>query len=70
MYEVPPCMTSEKGKILVWSEYYNQFGIYQLSCVFLSEPWQNNLSNPEAYSELCQTSQMECFAKLSVAKSC
>ena len=25
---------------------------------------QNSLSNPEAYSEPCQTSKMECFAKI------
>ena len=33
------------------------------SCVSLLELWQNNLSKPETYSELCQTSEMECFAK-------
>ena len=32
-----------KRKFLVWSEYYNQFGIYQPSGVFLLEPWQSNL---------------------------
>ena len=58
-----------KGKSLVWSEYYNQFGIYQPSRVSLIEPRQSNLSNPEAYSELCQTSKMECFAKYSMTKS-
>ena len=26
--------------------------MYQPSCVSLLEPWQSNLSNPEAYSEL------------------
>ena len=30
----------------------------------LLEPQQNNLSNPEAYSEPCQTSKMGCFAKI------
>ena len=52
-----------KGKFLVSSEYYNQFGIYQPSfpCI---QPRQSNLSNPEAYSEPCQTSKMECFAKI------
>ena len=30
------------------------------SCVSLLEPWQNNLSNPEAYSEPCQTSKIGC----------
>ena len=47
-----------KGKFLVWSEYYNQFGIYQPSRISLLEPRQNNLSNPEAYSEPCQASKM------------
>ena len=28
------------------------------------EPLQNNLSNPEAYSEPCQISKIECFAKV------
>ena len=28
------------------------------------EPWQDNLSNPEAYSEPCQISKMEFFAKI------
>ena len=48
-----------KGKFLIWSEYYNQFGIYQPSHVSLSEPQQTNLSNSEAYPEPCQTSKME-----------
>ena len=52
-----------KGKFLVWSEYDNQFGIYQTSCVLL-EPQQNNLSNPEVYSEPCQASKMECFGEI------
>ena len=30
----------------------------------LLKPQQNNLSNPEAYSELCQTSKMEWFRKI------
>ena len=34
------------------------------SLVSLLEPRQNNLSNPDAYSELCQTSKMEFFAKI------
>ena len=34
------------------------------SRVSLIEPRQNNLSNPEAYSELCQTPKMEYFAKI------
>ena len=53
-----------KGKILIWSEYYNQFGIYQRSHVSSLEPQQNNLSNPEAYSQPCQTSKIEFFAKI------
>ena len=53
-----------KEKFLVWSEYYSQFGIYQLSQVSLLESQQSNLSNPEAYSELCQTYNMECFPKI------
>ena len=47
-----------KGKFLVWSEYYNQFGIYQPSFVLPIEPQQNNLNNPEAYSKPCQTFKM------------
>ena len=46
-----------KGKFLVQSEYYNQFGIYQPS-------WQLNLSNPEAYSEPCQISKVEFLTKI------
>ena len=53
-----------KGKFLVWSEYYNQFGIYQPSRVSLLKPWKNNLSDPEAYPEPCQTSKMDCFVKI------
>ena len=33
-----------KGKILIWWEYYNQWGIYQRSRVSLLEPGQNSLS--------------------------
>ena len=58
-----------RGKFLVWSKYYNQFGIYQSSCVSLLEQ-QSNLSNPETYSEPCQTSKIECFAKIVNGKSC
>ena len=36
----------------------------KLFCVSFIEPQQNNLSNPEAYWEPCQTSKMECFAKI------
>ena len=54
----------KKEKILVWSKYYNYFCIYQPSCVSLLEPRQGTLSDPEAYSELWQTSKMECFAKI------
>ena len=53
-----------EGKFLVWCEYYNHFSIYQPSCVSLLVSQQGTLSNPEAYSELCQTSKMECFAKI------
>ena len=38
------------------------FGIYQSSRGSLLEPHQSNLSNPEP--EPCQTSEMECFAKI------
>ena len=34
------------------------------SLVSFLKPGQNNLSNPEAYSEPCHTSKMECFAKI------
>ena len=53
-----------KGKFFVQSEYYNQFGIYQLSSVSILDPWQNSLSEPGVYSEPCQVSKMECFAKI------
>ena len=33
------------------------------SYVSLLEPWQNNLRNPDAHSEPCQTYKMKCFAK-------
>ena len=33
-------------------------------CVSLLEPQKNNWSNPEAYSEPCQTSKMQCFVKI------
>ena len=46
------------GKFSVWSEYYNQFGMYQPSAK------ARQLSNPEAYSEPFQTSKMEFFAKI------
>ena len=46
------------------SEYYNQLGIYQLSCASLLEPRQSNLSNPETYSDPGQASKIECFAKI------
>ena len=29
-----------------------------------TKPQQNNLSNPEEYTELCQTSKMKYFAKI------
>ena len=34
------------------------------SHVSLSELWQNNINNPEAYSEPGQTSKIECFGKI------
>ena len=37
----------------VWSEYYNQFAYIRCSHVSLSEPQQNNVSNPEEYVEPC-----------------
>ena len=52
-----------KQKFLVWSVFFDQFGIYQPSHVSLLEPMQSNLSNSEAYSEPCQTSKMEYFVK-------
>ena len=57
-----------KGKFLVWSEYYNQFGIYQPSRVSVLELGQSNLSNTEAYSGPCQRSKLERFTKV-MAKS-
>ena len=51
-----------KGKFLVWSEYYNQFGIYQRSHASLLETRQSNLSNPEVYSEPCQMSNLICYS--------
>ena len=53
-----------KEKFFVLSEDYNQFGIYQPSCVSLLKPQQSNLSDSEAYPEPCQTSNMDCFAKM------
>ena len=53
-----------KEKFLVWDECYNQFVIYQPSCVSLIEPQQNNLSNTESYSEPCKTLKIECFGKI------
>ena len=54
------CRLREKFRVntvisLIYSKY---------SRVSLLEPGQNNLSNPEAYSEPCQTSKMDCFAKI------
>ena len=46
-------LLQNKGKFLVWSEYYNHFGICQPSRVSLLEPGKSNLSNLEAYSEPC-----------------
>ena len=36
----------------------------QPSRVSLFEPQQNNLSNPQAYLETCQTSKMGCFVEV------
>ena len=42
-------------KFLVLSEYYDQFDIYQPSCVSFSEPPQRNLSTPGAHWRIfCQ----------------
>ena len=54
----------DKGEILIWREPYDRFGIYHHCRVSLLELWQNYLSNPEAYSEPCQTSKMKCFAEI------
>ena len=43
---------------------FNQFGMYQPSRVSLLKPQQNNLSDPEAYPEPCQTSKMDCFLEI------
>ena len=45
----------------------SQFGRYQPSSVTLLKPRQNNLSDPEAYSEPCQTSKMDCFVKIVIS---
>ena len=42
---------------------YSQFGIYQTILSTLWQPRQNNLSDPEIYSEPCQISMIECFVK-------
>ena len=55
---------SSLGKILIWREYYNEFGIYQRFHVSLLERRQKNLSNPEAYSKPCQASEIKCCAKI------
>ena len=51
-----------KGKFLVCSEYYNQFGIYINFPVYPSQR-QVNLSYPQAYSEPFQLSKMEFLTK-------
>ena len=53
-----------KEKILIWRENYNQFGIYQPSCVSLLEPQQSNLNNPEPYSGPCQASKIDFFVNV------
>ena len=53
-----------RGKFLIWSEYYNQSGIYQtFLCISPRTTATEILSNPEAYSEPCQTSKIGCFTK-------
>ena len=53
-----------RWKLLVWDEYYNEFGIYQTFQYIPLRTTKNNLSNPEECSEPCQTSKMESFAKM------
>ena len=52
-----------KEKFLVWSEYYNQFGIHQPFRVSLLQPRQSYLCNPEAYSEPFQTCNIGEFCE-------
>ena len=52
-----------RGKFLVWSKQCKRLAYINIP-VYHLEPRQSNLSNPEAYSEHCQTSEMECFAKI------
>ena len=55
-----------------WTRWKFKFGVNNIislayikySTVSLFEPRQNNLINPEAYSEPGQTSKMECFTKI------
>ena len=54
-----------KRKFLVRSKYYSQFGIYRPSRVStILEPREVNLSKQETYSEPCQISETEFFAKI------
>ena len=58
-------MTSEQVKNSKFGVNIKTSLIYrQHSRVSLLEPRQSNLTNPEAYSEPCQTSKMDCFAKI------
>ena len=53
-----------KGKSLVWSEYYNQFGINQHSCVSPHlRTTASQLSNPQKYGEPFQISKMKFFCE-------
>ena len=54
-----------KGKILSL-EWILQFNLAHIkrSPVSLLEPWQNSLSNPQAYLEPCYTSKTEYFPKI------
>ena len=67
-FHVWPQWLHNNRKFFVWSEYFDQFGIYEPSCVSLLETRQSNVSNPEACSDSCQTSEMEYLVKISITK--
>ena len=50
-----------KRKILIWEKTIISLAYVPVYSLHLQ---QNNLNNPDAYSESCQTCKMECFAKL------
>ena len=53
------------GRPLNWHNFTStQIRPLDQPLVFFLEPRQNNLSNPEAYSEPCQTSKMKHFLKI------